>query len=167
MKGMYMEERLSSDVAMLRHTVATVVYRGAKTVRDAPKGFDAYRVKPGSRAPIEILAHIGDLFEWALSMAKGAEAWHNSIPIEWDREVNRFFRTVTAFDDFLDNSSGLACSAERLFQGPVADALTHIGQLAMLRRMYGSPIRGENFFRAEIAAGRVGPEQATPKKEFD
>lgn len=152
---------------MLRHTVATVVYRGAKTLRDTPPGFDTFRIKPGSRAPIEILAHIGDLFDWALSMAKGAEVWHDSVPQGWDEQVERFFRTSAAFDEFLCSSSGLACSAERLFQGPIADALTHIGQLAMLRRLYGYPIRGENYFKAEITVGKVGPEQVAPQIEFD
>jgi len=116
---------------------------------------------------LEIVAHLGDLFDWALSMARGEEVWHDGVPQGWDEEVGRFFRSVAAFDDFLGKTSSLACSPERLFQGPVADALTHIGQLAMLRRVYGSPIRGENYFRAEITAGRVGPEQATPRKEFD
>jgi hypothetical protein len=162
-----MPETSSSGVSMLRHTVATVVYRGAKTVRDAPQGFDTWRIKPGSRAPIEIVAHLGDLFAWALTMAKGAESWHDGVPQGWDEEVERFFRSVAAFDDFLVNSLSFACSVERLFQGPVADALTHIGQLAMLRRLYGSPIRGENYFRAEITVGRLGPDQATPRKEFD
>lgn len=162
-----MPDRSTSDVSMLRHAVATVVYRGAKTVREAPNGFDTYRIQPGSRAPVEIVAHLGDLFEWALSMARGAEVWHDGIPHRWNEEVDRFFGTVAAFDEFLGRSTSIACSSERLFQGPVADALTHIGQLAMLRRLYGSPIRGENYFRAEITAGRVGPEQAAPRKEFD
>jgi len=152
---------------MLRHTVATVVYRGAKTLRDAPQSFDVFRVKTGSRAPVEILAHISDLFDWALSMAKGAEVWHDTVPQEWGKEVERFFKAAASFDGCLGSSSSIACSPERLFQGPIADALTHIGQLAMLRRLYGSPIKGENYFRAEIAAGRVGPEQAAPRREFD
>ncbi len=166
-KGIQMPVGSPSDVSMLRHTVATVVYRGAKTLRDAPSGFDTFQVKPSSRAPLEIVAHISDLFDWALSMAKGVEVWHNSIPQGWDQEVERFFRVVAAFDEFLDTSSNIACSLERLFQGPVADALTHIGQLAMLRRLHGSPIKSENYFRAEITAGQLGLKQAPPRKEFD
>lgn len=157
----------SSELSMLRHTVATVVYRGAKIFRDVPEGFEAFRIKPGSRTPVEILAHIGDLFEWALSMAEGKEVWNNSVPQSWVQEVERFFRSVHAFDGFLGSASAIACSPERLFQGPVADALTHIGQIAMLRRLNGSPIKGENYFRAEIAVGQVGPKQAAPRKEFE
>ena len=157
----------SSGLLMLRHTVATVVYRGAKTLRDVPEDFGAFRIKPGSRTPVEVLAHIGDLFDWALSMAEGKEVWHNSVPQAWDPEVERFFRSVHAFDGFLGSASAIACSPERLFQGPVADALTHIGQIAMLRRLNGSPIKGENYFKAEIAVGLVGREQGAPRKEFD
>ena len=54
-----------------------------------------------------------------------------------------------------------------MFQGPIADALTHIGQIGMMRRMAGAPVRGENYFKADIAAGRVGAEQSAPRFEFD
>jgi hypothetical protein len=67
----------------------------------------------------------------------------------------------------LATSPKIACPLERLLQGPVADALTHVGQLAMLRHMFGSPIRGENYYRADIAVGRVGPVQSAPVREFD
>ena len=153
--------------ALLRHTVATVAYRGGKALRAAPDGFATYRVAEGSRTPAEILAHIGDLVDWALSLAKGAQAWRDSPPLLWDREVARFFDTVRRFDEHLASDVPLACRTEQLFQGPIADALTHIGQLAMLRRLAGAPIRGENYFKAEIAAGRVGPDQAGPRREFD
>src|SRR3989339_1369613 len=106
---------------MIRHALATMIYRGAKTLRDAPADFQAFRVKPESRAPVEIVAHMGDLFDWALSMAKGHEIWRNSPPQEWDREVARFYDTVTEFDSYLATSSTVACPLERLFQGPIAD----------------------------------------------
>jgi hypothetical protein len=157
----------SSDLLMLRHAVATVVYRGAKTFRDAPKEFGAFRIKEKSRTPVEIVAHLGDLFEWALSMAEGKESWRSSEPRSWDKEVARFYNSVKDFDAFLSSSGTIACSSERLFQGPVADALTHVGQLAMLRHLHGFPIIGENYYRAEITIGRVGPEQGEPKKTFD
>jgi hypothetical protein len=152
---------------MLRHAVATAAYRGAKVLRDAPAEFGAYRVKPGSRTPVEILAHMGDLFDWALSMAKGEESWHDSSPLMWQDEVARFYISLTAFDEFLAGGPSIACSPEGLLQGPIADALSHIGQLAMLRRLSGSPVRGENYFKAGIVVGRVGPEQAAPQREFD
>lgn len=152
---------------LLRHAVATVAYRGGKALRDAPASFAAFGAEQSPRPPVKIVAHLGDLFEWALSQARGAEAWHDSPPRGWDLEVARFFDALARFDEYLASDAPLALTAEQLFQGAVADALTHVGQLAMLRRMAGAPIRGENYARAAITAGRVGDDQAPPKREFD
>jgi len=152
---------------LLRHTVATVAYRGGKALRGAPESFATFRVREGSRTPVQILAHMGDLFDWALSIASGAQVWRDSPPLPWDSEVVRFFDALLRFDNHLASDAPLACLAEQLFQGPIADALTHIGQLAMLRRLADVPIRGENYFKADIASGRVGLEQAAPRREFD
>lgn len=161
--------RMPSDAKrdLLRHTVATLAYRGGKTVRGAPATFASYRGAESTRTPAQILAHVGDLLDWSLSVARGKEEWHNSAPLPWDEEVRRFFAALARFDAFLASDGPLAESAEKLFQGPIADALTHVGQIAMLRRMYGDPIRGENYHRAEIVAGRVGAEQTPPRREFD
>jgi hypothetical protein len=152
---------------LLRHTLATLAYRGGKAVRDAPPGFAAFRLSEGGRTPAEILAHVGDLFDWALSLAQGRQAWKDSAPLPWGAEVARFFAALERFDAVLASDAALASPAEKLFQGPIADALTHVGQITMLRRLSGAPIKGENYFQAEIAAGRVGPQQAAPRKEFD
>jgi hypothetical protein len=152
---------------LLRHTVATVAYRGGKALRGAPESFATFRVREESRTPVQILAHMGDLFDWALSIATGAQVWRDSPPLPWDSEVVRFFDTLLRFDSHLASDVPLACPTELLIQGPIADALTHIGQLAMLRRLAGVPIRGENYFKADIVAGRVGSEQAAPRREFD
>ena len=151
---------------MLRHTVATVAYRGRKAVTGAPDGFAEFRASESSRTPGEILAHVGDLFDWALSMAKGQQAWRDSAPQKWPQEVARFFETLTRFDAWLASDEPLATEPERLLQGPVADALPPIGQIAMLRRIAGAPVRAENYARADIVAGRVGSEQTPPKREF-
>ena len=96
------------------------------------------------------------------SPGSGGRPWARA----WPAECERFFATLARFDAVLAGEEPLAATAERLFQGPIADALTHVGQLAMLRRLAGSPVRGENYFKAEIVAGRVGPQQAAPVKEF-
>lgn len=152
---------------MLRHTLATLAYRGGKTLRDAPEGFASFKVNEGTRTPAEILAHVCDLLDWALSLAGGRHVWHDSEPPPWREGAARFFAGLEAFDRRLASAEPLGFPAEKLFQGPIADALTHVGQIAMLRRMAGCPVRGENYFAAEIAAGRVGPEQAAPRVEFD
>jgi hypothetical protein len=151
---------------LLRHAVATVAYRAGKAVRGAPAGFAAFGADDSPRTPVKILAHLGDLFDWALSQARGAEAWHDSTPLAWDDEVDRFFGTLAAFDAYLASEALLSVPVERLFQGAVADSLTHVGQLAMLRRMSGAAIRSENYSRADIVAGRVGADQTAARREF-
>ena len=152
---------------LLRHTVATVAYRGGKALRGAPDHFASFHIGDKTRTPAQILAHMGDLFDWALSIAQGKQTWHDSTPLPWNAEIERFFAALKKFDDFLASDEPLDGSAEGLFQGPVADALNHIGQIAMLRRLAGSPIKGENYFKAEIAAGHVGLEQSAPRREFE
>jgi hypothetical protein len=151
---------------LLRHTLATLAYRGGKTLRDVPETFAQYRNGERACTPAEVLAHIGDLLDWALSLAKGKQEWHNSAALPWDQETQRFFAALEAFDACLASEAPLQAPAEKLFQGPIADALTHVGQIAMLRRLAGAPMRGENYYVANIAAGRVGSSQAPPKKEF-
>ena len=151
---------------LLRHTLATVAYRGRKAVADPPAGFAEFHVAATSRTPGQILAHIGDLFDWALSLADGQHRWHNSTPLSWNEETARFFEALRKFDQRLASDAPLGCPVEKLFQGPVADALTHIGQIALLRRVAGAPVRAENYFKADITAGRVGPDQSDPQMEF-
>lgn len=152
---------------LLRHSLATMAYRAGKVVRDAPQGYVDFSAGNNCRTPVQILTHIGDLFDWALSMATGKPAWHDSEPLPWPDEVQRFFDTLKRFDDFLASPEPLDASVDKLFQGPVADALNHVGQLAILRRLAGVPIRGENYYKADISKGRVGKEQPAPKLEFD
>ena len=151
---------------MLRHTVATLAYRGAKSVRGANESFASFKASETTRTPAQILAHIGDLLDWALSIAKGNETWNNAEPLPWGKEVERFHAALKSFDDYLASDGELDATCERLFQGPIADALTHVGQIAMLRRIAGEPMKGENYSRAKIEPGRVGADQETPKREF-
>ncbi len=152
---------------LLRHTLATTAYRGAKALRAAPEGFGDFRPAAGSRSGGEILAHIGDLFDWALRLADGQHVWKSSTPLPWDREVERFFAALAALDGRLASEAPLGFPPERLFQGPLADALIHVGQIAMLRRLEGTPVRGENYLKADIVVGHVGPEQPVPRRELD
>jgi len=152
---------------MLRHTVATLAYRGGKAVANAPAEFAVLRVGATTRTPAEILAHVGDLLDWALWMARGEHRWHDSAPQPWPQEVDRFFDALARLDAYLASAAPLGKGADVLFQGPIADALTHVGQLTMLRRLGGSPVRGENYAKAEISIGRVGKEQSSRRVEFE
>jgi hypothetical protein len=149
---------------LLRHTLATVAYRAARALEGAPDHFAGFDL--AGRLPVEILAHMGDLFDWALTMAVGQERWQSAQPRAWAEEQRRFFQSLQTLDAFLASDAPLHAPAEQLFQGPVADALTHVGQLAMLRRLSGSPTRGENFFAAEIKAGQTGSDQPAPLRPF-
>jgi len=158
-------------LALLRHAVATLAYRGGKPLRGCPEGFADFRAAPDARTPAEVLAHLGDLLEWAASQVRGKSAWRASPPLPWEQEKARFFAALAVLDGALEGvlAGGVpaAFSAEKLFQGPIADAFTHVGQLALLRRLAGAPVRGENFVRADIVVGRVGAEQSPPSLEFD
>ena len=126
---------------LLRHTLATIAYRGGKTVADAPAEFAAFKADATSRTPAQILAHMGDLFDWALALVQDRQAWHDATPLPWEQEVASCFAALQRFDEYLAADAPLHAPVERLLQGPRADALTHVGQLAMLRRMAGAPLR--------------------------
>ena len=151
---------------LLRHTLATIAYRGGKAVRQAPEGFADFQAGEAVRTPGQILAHIGDLFDWALSIAMGQQKFHDSKPLPWEQEVERFFATLKRFDDFLASGEPLHALHEKLLQGPIADALTHVGQIGLLRRLARAPVKGESYYAAKIETGRVGADQAAPKREF-
>jgi len=157
----------NEKVELLRHTVATLAYRGGKALRGAPPSFSGFQAAPCVRTPGQILAHLGDLLDWAPSLAKGKQEWRDSPPRTWEEDCVRFFAALKAFDDYLASGAPLSTPPEKLFQGAIADSLTHVGQINILRRIAGAPIRGENYYRADIQAGRVGPEQSAPKREFD
>lgn len=143
---------MDSPTALLRHLVATVRYRADKMILDAGAEFAQARVAESVRTPIEILAHMSDLYDWALRQANGSAQWVPIAPTNWDAEIARFHSALDAFDARLSSAEPIAAPIERLVQGPVADSLTHVGQLAMLRRCAGAPIKHENYFKATISA---------------
>ena len=152
---------------LLRHTLATLAYRGGKVLRDFPEDAAQVRVSPSTRTPLELLSHLGDLMEWAQRLARGEYRWRAAPSSSWAEARERFFRGLAAVDAALAEASPQSHPDEQIFQGPIADALTHIGQLAMLRGMHGSAVRPESYARAEIRAGRIGEDQAPPRAEFD
>jgi hypothetical protein len=160
-------DRTKGERAMLRHTVATLAYRAEKVLRDVPASFADHRLEPGVRTPLELVGHLGDLIEWAARTAQGQWTWKAESAGEWNADVDRFYAALSALDQFLASDAPLGHPAGVIFQGPIADALTHIGQLAMIRRLAGAPVRPESYGRAKIEAGRVGRDQAAERREFD
>jgi hypothetical protein len=151
----------------LRHALATLAYRAAKALRNAPEGFLNFRAAQGSRSAGEILAHLAELMDWALTQASGKERWHSLKPNSWEQDCRRFFDSLTKLDQYLASAEKPHAPAGKIFQGAIADSLTHVGQIAMLRRLAGSPVRGENYSVAKIAEGQTGPEQPAPVQEVD
>ena len=137
----------------LRHLVATVAYRGAVAIADAPENFAEFRVHNETRTPGELLAHIGDLLEGSLYLSKGELVYLTSSPLPWIEEVARFSWTIKQLDAYFASESEIACPVEKLIQGPIGDALTHVGQIVMLRRMAGRPVQSASYFEADIVPG--------------
>ena len=154
---------------ILRHLLATIAYRAGKAIRDTPDAFGQYRETPDSPSSAEIVAHMGDLMEWVLRMVRGEWLWTTSTALPWEQEIARFFRTLKALDDELASGAPIKWDPAKVIQGGIADALTHTGQLAMLRRLSGHKMKGESYARADVAIGRVGLDQTPPqsKHEFD
>jgi hypothetical protein len=160
---------ITSDdaTALLRHVLATLAYRAAKVLRDAPLGFGDFAGRPTTRTACEIVAHMGDLMGWGVRMVHGESSWRAEGGADWDTEVRRFFDGLTALDQAIASRDAGAYRVESVIQGPIADALTHVGQLALLRGAFGAPIRPESYARAAIEVGRVGPDQAPARHEFE
>ena len=152
---------------LLRHTVATLAYRAEKVLRAFPLDVVETRVSPGTRTPLELLSHLGDLMRWAEGLARGENRWQAVPAPSWAEASERFYRGLSALDSAIAAASPDEARVQQVFQGPIADALTHVGQLAMLRGMLGCPVRPESYARAEIRVGVVGRDQAAALKEFD
>ncbi|MCH8822028.1 MAG: hypothetical protein IH984_00845 [Planctomycetes bacterium] len=156
---------MNNDLRFLRHMLAVIAYRGGKVLRHAPDGFGITRVREDTRSAVEILSHINDTLQWGLTAVQGKQEWQEQAHGEWPAQVDRFFDVLKRFDEALKSTDELPCSAERLIAGPLADSLTHIGQLSTLRKLAGSAVLGENYFVADIEIGKVGRDQAAPKRE--
>lgn len=153
--------------AFLRHALATLAYRAGKTLRGTPESFAGYLVTPDSNSPQWLVRHMTDLVNWCLCLMRDGEPVFREVEeLPWRQQVERFFASLKTLDDYLASGAEIRWDPGRVLQGGIADALTHTGQLAMLRRLAGVKMKGENYMRAEIAAGRVGLDQAPPVREF-
>ena len=139
---------------LLRHLLAALAFRARIAVAGAPPDFAAFKLDETVRTPAELLAHLGDLLEGSLYLMRGEFVHLNSSPRVWNEEIERFFAAAEAFDSYLASDAPLGQPIEKIMQGPIADALTHVGQIVMLRRIAGSPVKSEGYFAAEIVAGK-------------
>jgi len=147
---------------LLRHFLAALAYRTQKALRDAPPGFADFRAAPAARTPFELLWHMTGLIGYARTMFHGGDYAPPRLA-DLSAEAMRFHEMLDALGrDFADATLTARISDDQFLHGPLADTMTHVGQLAMLRRLFGSPIAPENFIFASIDAANVGPQQAMP-----
>jgi hypothetical protein len=149
---------------LLRHFLAALAYRAQKALRGAPSEFGGFSVAEGVRTPTQLVRHMTSVLGYARTYFVGGRYWPDPLP-SLPEEVARFHEILDDLGRHLRGGTPLSqgMSPERLLQGPFADAMTHVGQLAMLRRLAGSPVAPENFIVADIATDRCGPHQADPK----
>ena len=147
---------------MLRHFLAALAYRTQKALRDAPEGFGDFRVDKFTRTPRELILHMTGVILYARSMFTGGDTWPHKMP-SFEQEIQRFHDTLEELGRHIDlGKDPSGTTLERLLQGPLSDAMTHVGQIALLRRLYGSPVPGENFLMADIDPSNLSPDQADP-----
>ncbi|HEX8071833.1 MAG TPA: DinB family protein [Pyrinomonadaceae bacterium] len=149
---------------LLRHFLAALAYRTQKALRDAPAEFADFRAAAGVRTPAELVRHMTSVLGYARTYFVGGQYRPAPLPSLAD-EVTRFHDMLADLARHLEMGTPLreGVTAERLLQGPFADAMTHAGQLAMLRRLAGAPVPPENFIVADIDPTRHGPDQAQPR----
>jgi hypothetical protein len=143
---------------LLRHYLATLAFRTRHVLRDAPEGFEDFEVGLDTRSPSQILNHINAILHMTeLACRDKKPTLPDELP--WIEAIETFHSLLIKLDKTLVKSDLPDEKVYQLFQGPWCDAMTHVGQLAMLRRLYGAPLKSVNYFRAEIKAGHLGPDQ--------
>lgn len=154
---------------MLKHYLAALAYRTQKALRGAPDSFADFRVKQGVRTPHELLLHMTGVIGYARTFFTGGE-WHPEKMASFSEEIRRFHDLLEDLGRHLDDGTPINnTTPERLLQGPFSDAMTHAGQLIMLRRLSGNPVPPENFIEADIDPENLGPDQpypVSPDKEW-
>jgi hypothetical protein len=146
---------------LIRHFVATIAYRATKALRDAPITYAEISAGKGARSAREIIHHITGVLTYAHSFFEHYESTYLEDQ-PWHTEIHRFYEVLSKLDRSLQERAPREVSVEQLLQGPLSDALAHVGQLLMLRRLAGSPVPSENFIYADITKGTVGPNQPEP-----
>jgi hypothetical protein len=147
---------------MLRHLLAALAYRTQKALREAPAGFGEFRASPDVRNPREVLKHMTSVLGYARTFFVGGEYWPESLAT-LDEEVERFHAVLGSLSEHFNSGEFSRMSPERFLQGPLSDAMSHAGQLAMLRRLFSSPVPPENFIMADIRASNVSADQPPPE----
>jgi hypothetical protein len=155
---------VNRDRELLLHFLAAIAYRTQKAVREAPSSYPEFAAGLGARTPVQIIRHMTSLMGYAETLFRGgAYPFVPEALPTFAEEVARFHEMLGRVGELLQSPAMLrGISTEQLLQGPLADAMTHVGQLALLRRLSDSPVRGENFVFAHVRADQLGVDQAAP-----
>ncbi|WP_216830662.1 hypothetical protein [Alkalihalobacterium elongatum] len=149
------------EATLFRHFLATLSYRATVAIKDAPSHFPDFNVGKGVRTPVEILAHTSDVLTLAYSWFQEIE--RKRIVGKWEEEVERYYHLLEKLDQAIAEELPMKAKNEQLLQGPLADAMTHIGQLIMLRRLADAPTNRENYIKAPIKSGNIRPQAKETK----
>ncbi len=159
------EETRDETPHLLRHLLATIAFRGGLCLRGAPDGFADFQAGADVRSPIDLVRHLSRLMEFTGRILRGGEPVRSqggrqaggtpSADLSWPQELDRLSEAMATLDGVLATAPLAAADVDAVIQGPLADALTHVGQLATLRRLAGAPIAGANYPRAPIVDGQV------------
>jgi len=156
----------SPERQLITHFLAAIAYRTQKSIRDAPETYWTFAAGKQVRTPIEILRHMTSVLGYARTLFIGGD-----YPVQpkvlpgVDAEIGRLHEIIEDLGQLLEGEASLhEITEEQLLQGPLSDAMTHVGQLALLRRLHGSPVPPENFVYADISATRLGKDQPGPRR---
>ena len=157
-----MRNEMNEKRQMLRHFLGALAYRTQKALRDAPEDFALFEAGGGVRTPKELVRHMASVLGYARTFFIGGGYWPEPLAT-FDEEVERFHQNLADLRDEIDSNKPLIdTTEERMLQGPFSDAMTHAGQLAMLRRLHGQPVQSENFILADVSAENVSSDQPDP-----
>ena len=144
---------------LLRHLVATIAFRATVALRGFPEAAAATPPADGARTPLELLAHLADLMQWSALLVRGEGRPRRAVDGSWQAAEARLYAGLAALDAALTDASTPSYDADALVHGPLADALTHVGQLLLVRRLAGAPAERQRYLTADVRTGVVGPEQ--------
>ena len=160
---------MDDKYALLRHLLAAIAYRTQKALRGAPPSFGTFAAGRQVRTPADLVRHMTSVLGYARTFFTGGTYRPEPLP-DLPSEVARLHAMLQDLNRHLEAGTLLrGTTPEQLLQGPLADAMTHVGQLAMLRRLAGSPVPPENFIVAAIDPANLGsdqPEPVSPDKEW-
>ncbi len=141
---------MNQNSHFIQHFLKVLSYRFEKAIHNAAESYPKHASGHGIRTPLELLGHMNGVLEFAISSLKNQP--RRNIPEQsWQEQITLYYEKLKELNQLMQENSFDTDTLERILQGPLADAMTHIGQLAMMRRLANSAIAGENYFAADMS----------------